>query len=73
MRLQRMGDESDPVHIGRRMHTAGYDWFIVGINYLGDYDLERYEHREDGRYKIGCSCVLGLPMDHPHYAFLLDE
>jgi len=64
---------SDPINIGKWANFAGDVWTIVGINYLGDYDLERFEVREDGRYKIGSSCRLGLSQDHPHYAFLVDE
>jgi hypothetical protein len=63
----------DPANIGRRVLWAGYEWKIVGINWLDNYDIVRYEQREDGRYKIGAGCVLGLKKDHPHYACLLEE
>lgn len=62
---------SDPVNIGKFVDYAGDIWKIVGINYLGDYDLERFESRSDGRTKIGTSCELELPDDHPHYAVLV--
>ena len=61
-----------PENIGRRMRWAGREWTVEGVNYLGDYDLVRFEDRPDGRYKIGGSCTLGLPKEHPHYAELIE-
>jgi hypothetical protein len=58
---------TDP-NIGQRVSFAGREWVIVGVNYLGDYDIECFEERPGGRYKIGSTCVLDLPPDHPHYA-----
>lgn len=63
---------SDPENIGKWVDYGGDIWKIVGVNYLGDYDLERYEIREDCHYKIVSSCKLGLANDHPHFAFIVD-
>lgn len=52
--------------IGRKVIFAGSEWRIAGINYLGDYDIER----EGGRSRS--TCVLGLPSWHPHFASLVD-
>lgn len=62
-----------PANIGRRVRHWGREWKIIGINYLGNYDIERYEHRDNGTYRIESSCVLGLPVEHPHYAVLCEE
>lgn len=66
-------DKCDPANIGRCVRFAAHDWRIVGINYLGDYDVERFEVRDGERIKIGSSCVLGLPANHGHYAVLLGD
>lgn len=67
-----MNDESVPENIGKTVMFAGKEWKIVSINEYGDYDLERWEQREDGLYKIGTSGVLGLPISHGHYMYLAD-
>jgi hypothetical protein len=58
-------------HIGKSVYWAGREWKIVGIDYLGNYDLERFEERHDGRYRIGGNCRFGLPEEHGHYARLI--
>lgn len=67
------GDQSTPDNIGKWVDFGGDVWKIVAINYLGDYDLARFEMREDGRFKIGTSCRLGLIKFNPHYAVLVDD
>jgi hypothetical protein len=60
--------ESTLENVGRKVRFGGSVWVIVGINYLGDYDIER----DDPRGKVMSSCVLGLPEWHPHFASLVD-
>jgi hypothetical protein len=69
--------------IGRRVWFAGVTWVIIGVNYLGDFDIERREQRpwddpaydEDGRccHGVICrtSCRFGLPESHHHHARLV--
>lgn len=56
-------------NVGRSVSFGGCEWTIAGINYLGDYDIERYDDRGMAR----SSCRLGLPAWHPHHATLLDS
>jgi hypothetical protein len=58
--------------IGRQVHYWGRTWTVVAKNYLGDWDVERFELRDDGRYRI-CSTISprSLPESHPHYAEVL--
>lgn len=65
-------DEAKRAIVGQRARWGGVVWKVVGINYLGTFDLERFEDRPDGRYKMGGSCVFGLPRNHPHFAELID-
>lgn len=66
-----MDRTQDPVNIGRDVNYWGNVWKIIGLNYLGDYEVVRFEDRPNGRCRIRSSCVLGLPQDHPHYAELV--
>ena len=61
-------DTAAAANVGRSVDFGGHAWTITGVNYLGNYDIERTESREDGDYKVRTSCVLGLPPEHPHYA-----
>lgn len=57
---------------GRRVEYWGHEWEVIGKNYLGDWDVVRFEEREDGRYRIKSSIAPKvLDTNHPHYARLL--
>lgn len=74
---------AEPAHIGMPVWSMGQVWEIVGINYLGDYTIERTETlpmqypRFDDRgrqyhtVRWRSSCRFGLPNDHGHHARLL--
>ena len=65
-----LGSGSDLV--GRQVQCWDEEWTIEGKNYLGDWDVVRYESRPSGRYRIKSSISAKiLPVDHPHYAVLL--
>lgn len=58
--------------VGRRVNYFGRTWTIVGKNYLGDWDVERFEDRPDGKYSIKSSIgAYELPETHPHHVVLL--
>lgn len=47
-------------------------WIITGKNYIGDWNVERYENRPSGPVKITSSIDAKiLPEEHPHYAQLV--
>lgn len=57
------------IAIGKRVKFFGRTWTVVGKNYLGDWDVVRYENRHGMRFKIQSSISSKpLPKDHPHYA-----
>lgn len=61
-------------HVGRSVSCFGHRWKITAVcDWLDCYEIERFEQRPNGLYKIGSTCVLGLSEDHPHYASLIDE
>ncbi len=64
--IHSVEEPSRPENIGRTILFWGESWKIYGINYLGDYDIER----TDSRGKRRSSCRLGIPSWHPHYAVL---
>ena len=65
-----LGSGSDLV--GRRVSYSGEEWTIEAKNYLGRWDLVRYENRPSGRYRIKSSISAKiLPVEHPHHAVLL--
>ena len=66
--LDSVTQESTLDHVGREVMYWGQRWEITGINYLGDYDIER----TDKRGLVKSSCILGLPTWHPHFASLVD-
>lgn len=72
MQARRSHLVSVPENIGRLISYCGNVWRVIGINYLGDYDIQRTEDRDGQRYTIVSNCVLGLPIDHPHYACLIE-
>jgi hypothetical protein len=65
-----LGDGMDIT--GREVEYWGETWTVTGRNYLGDWDVERFEMRPDGRYKIKSSISSGvLPQTHGHFARLV--
>lgn len=67
-----LGDGTDIS--GRQVEYWGETWTITGQNYLGDWEVERFEMRSDGRCRI-TSCVSSeiLPETHGHCARLLSH
>ena len=59
-------------HVGRLVRFWDDEWKIVGINYLGDYDIEMRRDTPEGPQMVSSSCRLGLPEDHRHYAELIE-
>lgn len=54
--------------VGARVFYFGHYWTVIGKNYLGDWDVERFEDRKDGRFRIESSIAPEiLPYDHPHF------
>lgn len=70
--MKNKHEPTNPSNIGKQVFFNGREWTIIGINWLGSYDIERFENRPDGRYRIESTCVLGLPADHGHYAYLFE-
>lgn len=67
-----LGDGADLA--GRSVEYWGQLWTITEKNYLGDWNVERLEEREDGRYRIRSSIAPHiLPTSHPHFARLVDS
>jgi hypothetical protein len=67
-----LGDGMDIT--GRQVEYWGDTWTITGKNYLGDWDLERFEMRTDGRFKITSSISSEiLPEAHGHFARLVSH
>jgi hypothetical protein len=67
-----LGDGMDIT--GRQIDYWGDIWTVTGKNYLGDWDVERFEARPDGRYKITSSISAEvLPETHGHFARLLSH
>lgn len=57
---------------GREIEYWGSVWTITGKNYIGDWEVERYEHWPSGRVKVTSSVdAFVLPEEHPHHARLL--
>jgi hypothetical protein len=57
---------------GRQVEYWGEIWTISGQNHLEDWDVERFETRSDGRYKIMSSISSEvLPETHGHFARLV--
>ena len=57
---------------GATVSYWGQTWTIVGKNYLGDWDVVRYEQRNGENIRIGSSIAPNiLPTEHPHYAELV--
>lgn len=57
---------------GRLVEYCGDVWTVSEKNYLGDWDVVRYEERENGRYKITSSIApIVLPETHGHFARLV--
>lgn len=58
---------------GKRVLFAGHIWTIVERNYLGDWDIERFEERSEGRFRIGSSIsATVLPEANRHFAKLIE-
>lgn len=67
-----LGDGADLA--GRSVEYWGHVWTITAQNNLGDWNVERFEEREDGRYRIRSSIAPHvLPTFHPHFARLVDS
>lgn len=59
---------------GRDVEAFGQTWTVIGRNYLGDWDVERFEHRPEGRFKITSSIAPEtLPETNGHYARLVSN
>jgi DNA primase len=59
---------------GRQIEYWGDIWTVTGKNYLGDWDVERFETRPDGRFRITSSiCPKILPETHGHFARLVSH
>jgi hypothetical protein len=57
---------------GRQVEYWGSVWTITGKNYLGDWEVERREHRPTGGVKVASSVdAFVLPEEHPHHARLM--
>jgi hypothetical protein len=57
---------------GREVQYWGDVWTVKGRNYLGDWDVVRYELRPDGRVRVTSSVrATVLPEDHPHFCSLV--
>lgn len=58
---------------GRQVEYCGEIWTVSEKNYLGDWDVVRYEDRPTGRVKITSSIAPTiLPETHGHFARLVD-
>lgn len=67
-----LGDGMDIT--GRQVDYWGDTWTVTGKNYLGDWDVERFEMRPDGRFKITSSISSEvLPEAHGHFARLVSH
>jgi hypothetical protein len=67
-----LGDGMDIT--GRHVEYWGDVWTVTGRNYLGDWDVERFETRPDGRFKITSSIAPDvLPETHGHFAQLVEH
>lgn len=66
--LASVQQEAMRENVGRKVRFDGREWEIIGVNYVGDYDITRIDERGD---IVQSSCVLGLPEWHPHFAELL--
>jgi hypothetical protein len=70
--LGLLGDGLDIT--GRQVDYWGEMWTVTGMNYLGDWDVERFEMRPDGRVKITSSISSEvLPETHGHFARLVSH
>jgi hypothetical protein len=58
---------------GRSVNFFGRCWTITGKNYLGDWDVECREKRDDGTFVLRSSSISSrlLPESHGHFAELL--
>lgn len=57
---------------GRLVEYWGHVWTVTEKNYTGFWNVERYENRGDGEYKIRSSIAPNVsPENHPHFARLL--
>ena len=59
---------------GRQIEFWGSVWTVECKNYLGDWDVVRREHRDEGVVKITTQVAPeALPETHPKYARLLPK
>ena len=57
---------------GRLVEYWGGVWTVRGRNYLGDWDVVKFEQRSTGRVKVTSSISsIALPESHPHFARLV--
>lgn len=57
---------------GRQVQYWGDAWTVTGLNFVGDWDVERFEPRDTGSVKVTASIdPWELEETHPHYAKLL--
>ncbi|MBW6123145.1 hypothetical protein KZ843_09630 [Pseudomonas aeruginosa] len=65
-----LGDGADIT--GRLVEYWGQVWTVKGLNYIGDWEVERNEARLTGAVKITSSVApTVLPETHPHFARLV--